>query len=440
MPETKYVDSNGASIAYQVVGDGPRDFVYVPTWISQIEHLWEEPMVARFFERLSTFARLILFDRRGSGLSDPILGPPTIEEQMEDVTAVLDAVGSERADVFAQVEGAAMAALFAATHPERTGSLVLYAPVPRTQSAPGYGWPGTPEERAARVDAVMASWGTGERMEQFAPSEAGNERLRRWWAKLERLSASPGTARTFIEFVGELDVRCVLPNIHVPTLVMHRRDDQLIDIRHSRYVAEHIPGARFVELPGSDNLIVAGDVEAVLGEVEEFLTGRRGATDAERVLSTVLFTDIVDSTGHAATLGDRRWRDVLDSHYELVGRAIERHRGRQVKTVGDGVLATFDGPARAVQCAVAIRDAIRQVGLTIRAGLHTGEIEQRGNDVAGIAVHIAQRVQGVARPGEVLVSRTVVDLVGGSGLQFEDRAEHALKGVPDPWRLFSVLD
>jgi len=435
-PATRYARSGEIHIAYQVVGEGPIDLLFVPSWISQVEHYWEEPVVARYFNRMASFSRLIMFDRRGSGLSDPVLAPPTLEEQMDDVVAVLDAAGSERAAVFAQLEGGAMAAMFAATHPERTGGLILYEAMPRMSWAPDYDWPLRSDEREAYVRNGV--WGDGSRILGIAPHAAENDRLRRWFAKLERLAASPGTAARLMRWNGEIDVRAVLPTIQAPTLVLHRTGDKFIDVRHSRYLAEHIPGARYVELPGSDALSFGPESERLLDEVEQFLTGARKLPDPERILATVMFSDIVESTRRAAELGDRTWRQLLETLEEVVAGELDRFRGRAIKTMGDGFLATFDGPARAIRCAVAIREEMAEFGLDVRSGLHTGEIEVMGADVSGIAVHIGARVGALSGPGEVLVSGTVKDLVVGSGIGFEDRGEHELKGVPGRWRLFAV--
>ncbi len=437
-PETRYARAGDVHIAYQVVGDGPIDLVYVPPQLQQVEHLWAEPRIAAFFERLARFSRLILFDRRGTGLSDPISSTTTLEEQMEDVTAVLDAVGSEQAAVFAQAEGAAMAALYAATHPERTRALILYAGMVRMTGAPGYEWPGTPRERERRMEEIFATWGTGERLAVIAPSVADDSAMRSWFARLERLAASPGQLRLLFDIAGETDVRDVLPSIAAPTLVLHRREDLAIDVRHSRYVAAHIPGAQYVELEGHDNLLVVGDSERVLAEVERFLTGTHTPPEPDRVLATVMFTDIVGSTETAARLGDRAWRELLSRHDALSRAQLARFRGRAVKSLGDGFLATFDGPARAIRCALELRDAVRELGVELRAGLHTGECEAIGDDVGGLAVHIGARVGALAAPREVLVSNTVKDLVVGSGIDFADRGEHALKGVPGTWRLWAA--
>lgn len=438
-PETRYVRSGDAHIAYATVGDGPLDLLFVPSWISHIELLWEEPRVARFLERLASFSRVILFDRRGSGLSDGKGGASSIDEQVEDVHAVLDAVGAEQAAVFAMTEGAAMAAVFAATHPHLTRALVLYAPMVCAVRSDGYEWQDDPEVREARVKGRLVQWGTGAQVELFAPSHAGDAGLREWFARLERYATGPSGAAAHVDMVGQIDVRRALPTIQCPTLVMHRRDDDVFDVRNARYVAEHVPGARFVELEGRDNLIAVGDTDAALAEIEQFLTGTRRPVVSDRVLATVLFTDIVDSTGHAARLGDRSWRELLQRHDELMRAEVARHRGRMVKSLGDGALAVFDAPSRAIGTAIAVRDRVRGLGLHVRAGLHTGECELLGDDdVGGLAVHIGARVTGEAGPGEVLVSSTVRDLVVGSGIGLQERGERELRGVPGAWRIFAV--
>jgi class 3 adenylate cyclase len=440
-PRARYAKSGDIHIAYLVAGDGPIDIVWVPTWISQVEHLWEDPGVRYIFDRLTSFSRLIMFDRRGSGLSDPMEGAPTLEEQMDDVLAVMQAAGSRRAAVCGLLEGGQMATMFAATHPERTEALVLYATFARTTWAPDYDFAWPAEERAARTEDLVAHWGEGLVAGGAAPSRLqADDGFREWAGRLERLAASPATIRRIMQLIGETDVRDVLTTIRVPTLVMHRREDSFLKVEHSRYMAEHIPGARYVELEGTDNLIGSGDKEAILGEIEEFLTGTRHQREPDRVLATVLFTDIVGSTRRAAELGDSSWRGILERHDQLVRREIERHRGRAVKSTGDGVLATFDGPARAIRAASSIDDAVEQLGIQIRAGLHTGECEVIGDDVGGLAVHIGARVMGEAGPGEVLVSSTVKDLVVGSGIEFEERGSTELKGIPGEWRLFSVKD
>jgi class 3 adenylate cyclase/alpha-beta hydrolase superfamily lysophospholipase len=422
-----------------VSGEGPIDIVWVPTWIHQAEHVWEEPTIAATFERMGSFARLITFDRRGSGLSDPMVGAPTLEEQMDDVLAVMRAAGCERAAIFGMLEGGPMAALFAATHPDRTGALILYATFARATWAPDYDWAWHPEERAARMESSAEHWGEGLVISGLAPERFERDpAFREWAAGLERLAASPGGIRRIFELIGEYDVRHVLPSVRVPTLVMHRREDTFINIEHSRFIADRIPGARLVELEGSSNLFSIGDEEVLVGEIEEFLTGTRHEREPDRMLATVLFTDICDSTKRAAELGDRRWRNLLESHDDLIRRALERHRGRVVKRTGDGFLATFDGPARAIRAAASIAEGVRTIGIEVRAGLHTGELEVMSSDVGGLAVHIGARVMGEADAGEVLVSSTVKELVVGSGIEFRDRGRRDLKGVPGEWRLFAV--
>ena len=439
-PETRYARSEDVHIAYQVVGVGPRDLVLVPPFVSHVEHYWEDPLVTRFLTRLASFARLILFDKRGTGLSDRVPPDrlPTLEQRMDDVRAVMDAAGSRQAALFGLSEGGPMGALFAATYPERTTALVLYGTFASTVRDAAYPWAMDPQERRKVIEAIPEQWGRGTYAELLAPTLASDERFRSWWARLERLGASPGAAMALRRMNGQIDIRQTLSAIRVPTLVLHRTGDLDTSIEEGRYLAAHIPGARFVDLPGADHLPWAGDQDVLLDEVEEFLTGTRPAAEPDRVLATVLFTDIVSSTERAAELGDRRWRDVLFSHHAVVRRELDRFRGREVKTVGDGFLATFDGPARAVRCACAIRDGVGALGLSLRAGLHTGECELIGDDVGGIAVHIGARVAARALTGEVLVSSTVKDLVVGSGIDFQDRGAHRLKGVPGSWRLFAV--
>ena len=434
-PETRYAKSGDVNIAYQVVGDGPFDLVWVPGWVSHLEHSWEEPSNARFLHRLASFSRLIMLDKRGTGLSDrvSINELPTLEQRMDDVRAVMDAVGSQRAALMGVSEGGAMTALFAATYPERTTALVLYAANARH---PAHDL--TAEQLQPILDAFERSWGQGMAWPMWAPSRADDPQLKEWGARFERLGGSPGAAVALFRMAAAIDIRKVLPAIRVPTLILHRTGDQALPVMDSRYMAEQIPGAKYVELPGMDHVWFVGDADAILNEVQEFLTGVRPAPEADRVPATVLFTDIVGSTQRAGELGDRRWRDLLDSYYALSRRELGRFRGREIKTMGDGFLATFDGPARGIRCACAISDSVGQLGLAIRAGLHTGECEMMGDDVGGIAVHIGARVATEATAGEVLVSSTVKDLVAGSGLQFEDRGSHALKGVPEEWRLFAV--
>jgi class 3 adenylate cyclase len=434
----RYAKSGDLNIAYLVEGDQPLDLVWIPPWISQVEYLWAEESLSRVMKRLTTFARVITFDRRGSGLSDPLAGAPTLEEQMDDVIAVMDAAGSERAAIAGTLEGGPMAALFAATHPDRVSGLVLYSTFARATCAPGYEWAWSAEERQLHMDQLVEHWGEGWVAAGVAPSLNSDPEFMEWAGRLERLAASPSTIKRIFELIGEFDVRDVLPSIRVPTLVLHRREDSFIQIDHSRYMAERIPGAKLVELEGGDNMFSIGDSEGLIGEIEEFLTGERHRAEADRMLATVLFTDICNSTQHAARMGDRGWRFMLERHDTLFRRSLERHRGREVKHTGDGFLATFDGPARAIRCAADVAESVASIGLEVRAGLHTGELEVMDGDLGGLAVHIAARVMDRAAPSEVLVSSTVKDLVVGSGITFEERGEHALRGVPGEWRLFSV--
>ena len=439
VPETKYAKSGDISIAYQVVGDGPIDVVLVPGQSHHVEFMHELPGYSRFINQLTSFARVITFDKRGSGLSDPIVGSPSLEERMDDIRAVMDTVGSERAALFGWSDGAPMALLFAATYPDRTTSLVLYNTFARMLRAEGYPAGIPPEEFKEMAGSMVESWGQASRVEILNPSVPWGPESRSLWAKFERLCISPGALRASVELAGEIDVRSILPAIRVPTLVLHRRESSLVPAAASQYVADSIPNARFVQLEGGDYWPFLGDTESMLVEVEEFITGERHAVvGTDRVLATVLFTDIVASTERAAQVGDHQWRQLLDSHDQVTARQLARFRGSLVKNTGDGVLATFDGPARAINCAVAIREAVRALGLETCAGLHTGEVEKRGTDIGGIAVHIAARVLEKAQPGEVLVSRTLTDLVAGSGLSFEDRGEHELQGIANKWQLFAA--
>ncbi len=440
VPETRYVKSGVYSIAYQVVGDGTFDLLWVPGWVSNVELGWEDPLLGRFLSRLASFSRLILFDKRGTGLSDrvPLEELPTLEERMEDIVAVLDAVGSTRTALFGFSEGANLAVLFAATYPERTIALATAGMFASRVWSPEYPWAPTPEERAKTIAAVERDWGVDPDVEHLAPSAVQDEAFKRRLATYFRRSASPGAAAALLRMNSQIDVRQVLPTIRVPSLILHRTGDLDSSVEEGRWIAAHIPTARFVELPGPDHLPWVGDQDGVTSEVEEFLTGVRPVPEVDRVLTTVLFTDIVGSTSRAVELGDRPWAELLERHRGLVRAELTRFRGREVDTIGDGFLATFDGPARAVRCAVAIASAVQALGLEIRAGVHTGEIELRGDDVAGVAVHIASRVSGLAGPGQVLVSRTVVDLVAGSGIEFADCGEHELKGVPGPWQLYAA--
>ncbi|HEX8741526.1 MAG TPA: adenylate/guanylate cyclase domain-containing protein [Thermoleophilaceae bacterium] len=437
---TRYAQSGDLHIAYLTVGDGPLDLIYIPTFFGAIEHYWAYPPVASFFERLADCGRLTMFDRRGSAMSDAPTGHGyALEDQIDDVIAVMDAVGIERAGLFAQLEGCMMATLFAGTHPDRVASLALYSPFARLTRTAGYEIGLTPEERREQViEASLAHWGEGTRGIPIAPSLADDPEFIEWFGKLERLTGPPGFMRRLLEFHHETDVRAILPQVRVPTLVLARPQTGFFDPAHARYVAERIPDARLVELPGTDVFVAGGEAETLISELEEFFTGARRERPPERILATVLFTDIVGSTQRAAELGDSRWRQLLDRHNELVRRHLARHQGREVKTIGDGFLATFDGPARGVRCATEIADEVRRLGIEIRAGLHTGECEIVGDDVAGMAVNIGARVSSLAGPGEVLVSGTVKDLVVGSELEFAERGEHELKGVPGSWRLYEA--
>lgn len=433
---TRYAREGDLHLAWRTLGDGEVDILWVPNWIFAVDLIFEEPRWARFFERLAGFSRLILFDRRGSGASDGVVGAPTLEERMDDLRIVMDAAGSERALILGVSEAAAMAALFAASHPDRTRALVLWGALPRTfPLGPDDPLGASPEARSRQV---IEDWGTGRNLRVFAPSLAGDERFVAWWSRLERLAAGPARTLAILRLNARVDVTDVLGTIGVPTLVIHRRDDRVSPLANAHHLADAIPGARLLELDGDDHIGVAGEVDPVIEEIEELATGARSGREGERVLATVLFTDIVDSTGHAAALGDRRWRDLLAEHDARLRDEIERHRGRAVKSTGDGVLAVFDGPARAIRCGLAAHEAVADLGLRLRVGLHTGECEVLGDDVGGVAVHIGARVTSAAEPGEVLVSGTVRDLVVGSRLRFEDRGERELKGVPGRWRLHAV--
>jgi class 3 adenylate cyclase len=439
-PETRYAKSGDLNIAYRVTGEGPFDLVYVPGWVSNIEAMWEEPSHARLLGRLASFSRLILFDKRGTGLSDPVPLDrlPTLEERMDDVRAVMDAAGSERAAIFGSSEGGLMSVLFAATSPERIEALITLAIYATRLWSPDYPWAPTPEDRASEIEEIERTWGGEMDISTLAPS--ADEAFKRRAVAYLRRSASPGAAVALLRMNSQIDVRHVLPTIQVPTLVLQRVDDRDVNVEEGRWIARQIPGAKYVELPGDEHLIWAGDVDAVVDEVEEFLTGRRPVREPDRILATVLFTDIVGSTERASEVGDRGWRELLERHHNLVRRQLDRFQGREVDTAGDGFFAAFDGPARAIRCARAIQEAVRDLGLEIRAGLHTGECELVGEKMTGVAVHTGARVAALAEPGEVLVSSTVKDLVAGSGIDFQDRGTHDLKGVPGEWRLYAVSD
>lgn len=435
---TRYaVSEDGVNIAYQVHGEGPLDLVFVPGFVSHVELVWEDPALARFLRRLASFSRLVFFDKRGQGLSDRLGRPPTLEESMDDLRAVMDAAGVERPAIFGISEGGPMSILFAATYPGRVAALVLYGTYARMLRADDFPQGISPGRYAGWADLVKEEWGGPVGVGLWAPGEVGNAEFERWWARLLRQGTSPAGALELMELYREIDVRPVLPAIDVPTLVLHRQGDRLIPPRQAEYLAANIPGARYVELPGDSHLPTGGDQEQLLDEVEEFLVGSR-VSEPERALATVLFTDIVGSTETAARLGDRRWRDLIERHDATVRRELTVHRGTEVKSMGDGFLATFDGPARAIRCACAIREELGQIGVPVRAGIHTGEVDLIGDDVAGMAVNIGARVGALAEGGEVLVSSTVRELVVGSGIEFEERGSHELKGAPGDWRLFAV--
>ena len=440
-PTTQYAKVGDLHIAFQVVGDGPLDLVFVPGWVSNVELGWEEPRQASFLRGLASFARLILFDKRGTGLSDPVPidRPPTLEDRMADVNAVMDAANVDRAALFGFSEGGAMSALFGATYPDRISSLVLWGATPRISWADDWPWGVTRSEGIAQLKSVESGqFNEHFGLDFFVPGVAHEPDMVRWWNRTSRLSASPGMYVALIKANGATDVRSVLPTISVPTLILHRSDDTVVDVRASRYMAEHIPGARLVELPGGDHWPWIGDSDAALGEIQQFLVGSRPEPQIDRFLTTVLFTDIVDSTVRADELGDKAWTKLLDIHDGFSKDQLALFGGKWVKSTGDGMLATFDGPGRAIQCAMSLLERARDHGLELRAGLHTGEAERRGDDIAGMAVHIAARVSALAGANEVLVTSTVRDLVAGSGVRFEDRERITLKGVPGEWLLLAV--
>jgi class 3 adenylate cyclase len=423
-----------------VIGDGPRDLVWVPGWISNVEAGWGEPTMARFFERLASFSRLILFDKRGTGLSDrvPDSELPSLETRTDDVRSVCDAIGSERVTLLGVSEGAPMCLLFAATYPARTTAVILFGGYARRLQAPDYPWGGTEAQQQAFLEEIERDWGGPVGLASRAPSKLGDARFGENWARYIRQGASPGAVLALTRMNAEIDVRPILGTIRVPTLVLHRSGDLVIPVGAGRYLAERIPNASFIELAGDDHLPWIGDTDAVLGEIEEFVTGVRTRPESNRMLATVLFTDIVGSTQRAAELGDAAWTDVLKAHHDRIREELGRFGGHEMRTTGDGFFALFDGPARAVRCALALIKAVRPLGLEIRAGLHTGEVELAGDDIEGLAIHIGARIAALAGPGDVLVSRTVRDLVVGSGLAFRERGVHTLKGVPDEWQLFEA--
>jgi pimeloyl-ACP methyl ester carboxylesterase len=433
-PVTHYAKSGDVHIAYQAYGEGPTDLVVVLPFVSNIENFWDEPNLVRWNLHLARYVRLVVFDKRGTGMSDRVGPLPGMDQRMDDVRAVMDAVGIERAAIFGMSEGGPLAALFAATHPDRCSALVLYGAFARFSS-----WMPTPEAFAALLAYIDQHWGSGASLPYFAPSRQHDAAFQQWWGRFERLGASPTAVADLMRMNSQIDVSDIVSTIRVPTLVIHRTEDVTINVEGGRFLAANIPGARYVELPGADHLAWVGDNAMEIADtIGEFLTGVKAPVIADRVLATVLFTDIAGSTEKATSLGDRRWRDLLDAHHATIRRNILRFRGREIKTLGDGFLVTFDGPARGVRCACAIAEEIQPLGIEVRAGLHTGECEEMGDDVGGIAVHIGARVAALAGPSEVLVSSTVKDLVAGSGLRFVDRGGQSLKGVPGEWRVFAV--
>ncbi len=440
-PEVQYAKAtDGIHVAYQVFGDGSTDLVIVPGWVSHLELIWEQDEAAAFLRRLGEFCRVVLFDKRGTGLSDPVNHAPPVDERMDDIGAVMEATGTKAAALLGYSEGGPLALAFAATHPEMVPALIAYGSYARVQHDDDYpiGWSGDAAQML--IEGIQKAGVTGESYDVVTPSRKGDEEFRRWFSRFARQSASPAMLELYTSANMNLDIRPILGSLRCPLLVLHRTGDNLVPVEFGRYLAENVPGAKYVELTGGDHWPWFGDTEPVIEEIEEFLTGARHVAQSDRVLATVLFTDIVGSTEQLARLGDRAWSERLNQHDAALRRQVERFRGKVVKHTGDGCLATFDGPARGLQCAKAIQGATNGIGLSVRAGLHTGECEIRGDDVSGLAVHIAARVAALAGADEILVSRTVVDLVAGSGLEFADRGERELKGVPGSWKLFAVRD
>jgi pimeloyl-ACP methyl ester carboxylesterase len=441
VPVTRYTRSGGLDIAYQVLGTGRIDLVLAGGWVTHLEAAWQQPRIAHFYRRLAAFSRLILFDKRGTGLSErfAVDRTPSLDERMDDVRAVMDEVGSEQAALFGISEGGAMSMLFAATYPERTRALILYGSYARRVRGPDYDLGPTPEEWERSIDDLEREWGGPVALGMLAPSVADDPVAADWWATYLRLGSSPRIGAEILRINAKIDVRPILATIRTPTQVLHRTGDRALPVAMGRYLAEHIPGARFVELPGDDHQFWAGDTDRIADEIEELLTGTRPARRTDRILATLLFTDIVDSTRRAAEIGDAAWRTLLETHNGLVRGVLAQYGGIEVDTTGDGFLARFDGPGRAILAAFAIRAALEPIGIRVRAGVHTGEIELAGRDVRGIGVHLAARVLAQAGPGEILVTRTVEDLVAGSGITFEPRGAHELKGIPGTWELAAAV-
>lgn len=441
VPSTQYVKTEGGYVAYQVFGEGPVNFLFITNWCQNLEVMWEEPSIVRFFDHLSSMGRVICFDKRGSGVSDPVplANLPTLEEWMDDGQAVINAAGADTVVLIGDTEGGAMTLLFAATYPHKVTSLILLNSFARFLRDKDYeiGLALGSEEKL--MEAYSKNWGTAGFLQVTAPSMMHDQRFGQWFARYQRLSMSPGTSATLYRWVINLDLRGILPSIRVPTLVLQRASSPHYRAAFGKYLANAIAGAKYVELPGADTFpFYAGDIEIVLDEIQEFVTGDRAKANEERVLATLMFTDIVGSTQHAADLGDTRWGDLLKLHHTLVRRYLDQYHGKELQTTGDGFIAIFDGPARAIRCARTIADQVQSLKIDVRIGLHTGEISLNGKNAEGIAMHIAARVMAVAEKREVMVSRTVRDLVVGSGIVFTNRGVHQLKGVPDEWHLFSV--
>jgi pimeloyl-ACP methyl ester carboxylesterase len=433
-PDTRYARSGDVHIAWQVFGEGDTHLVVVPPFVSHIENFWDQPDCARWLSRLGSFARVVMFDKRGTGMSDRVADLPGVDQRMDDVRAVMDAAGIDRAALLGISEGGSLASLFAASHPDRCQALVLYGTFARFSS-----WLPTPEALDAFIGYIHSDWGSGNSLGLFAPSRVGDPAFQAWWGRFERLGASPSAATALMRMNSLIDISGVVGAIKVPTLVVHRTDDVTISVEGGRFLAQHIPQARLLEIPGSDHVPFTGDnADEILDAVEEFLTGSVGALANDRVLATVLFLDIVGATEVAASLGDRRWGDRLSAHLQEARAELARFRGREIDTAGDGLFAAFDAPARAIRCARALRESARRLGLSTRIGVHTGECELIGEKLGGIAVHTGARVASAAQSDEILVTGTVRDLVAGSGLRFDDRGLHPLKGVPGEWRLFAL--
>ena len=434
----RYARSGDVNIAYQVVGDGPIDLVVVLGWVSHLAYVWEEPSVARFLERLASFSRLILLDKRGTGMSDRVHPLPSLEQRMDDVRAVMDAAGSQRAALFGISEGGVMCSLFAATYPERTSALIINGSYPSRLLRPGYPW-GIPADRfEARIASIPDSWGKGGGMEAYAPSQLGNPEVTAWWARFTQLSASPGDAADLMRMNCLIDIGGILPSIRVPTLVIHSTRDKVAPIEAGRYFADHIPGARLLELDSPDHWVYFLDADTVIGEIQEFLTGVRSSHAPETMLATVLCTRVAQAGAHAVWLGGRQWHDLVDKHHSVVRKALARYKGREVEAGEQGITAVFDGTGRAIRCGLDIRDELLELGLRIRAGIHAGECELAGGRPRGVALHVASGIMSAAQPGEVLVSGTVKDLVAGSGLDFTERGTREFAGVPGSWSIFSA--